>query len=369
MEHGRIVVTYRAWTDDPKAMADAIRVEQSIEFPIELAEQWIQEEVAGQVESITDRGDGSHDIVISFDERDAGGEIPQLLNVLWGNVSMFVGVRIIDVDLPQTLISHFKGPRFGIDGLREMFNAPRRGLVSTALKPMGSSPKQLAEMASTIAAAGFDTIKDDHSLANQPWAKWRDRVEAVASAVRETNEKHGTHCLYAPSLHLPADEILDAAKEAKRLGATSVLILPGIAGFDTMRMVAEDDEVALPVMGHPSMLGSLVTSKDHGLRHGIVHATLMRLAGADITIFPNFGGRFSYTPEECLEIAQFARGPLGSLKPAWISPAGGMSIDRLPDMFDFYGRDTAALIGGALHRGDLAANSKSMVETIHSLAG
>ena len=71
--------------------------------------------------------------------------------------------------------------------------------------------------------------------------------------------------------------------------------------------------------------------------------------------------------DECLEIARDARSDMGHIKPAWISPAGGMSIDRLSDMFESYGKDTAALIGGALHRGSLAENAKSMVDTIHAL--
>lgn len=361
----RIHATYRVWGDDVASVAEAIRVEQTIEFPFDLAEKWIQDEVVGWIESITPSAEGYSDVHISYDTRTVGGELTQLLNVLWGNTSMLPGVRLIDVKLPDTLLSAFKGPRFGIAGLREMLGAEKRGLVGTALKPMGSSSKQLADMAYTIASAGFDTIKDDHSLANQPWAKWQERVDAIATAVREANEKHGTNCLYAPSLHLPADEIHDAAKEAKRLGAGSVMVLPGIAGFDAMRMVAEDDDIALPVMGHPSLLGSFVTPSQHGLAHHVVFGTLMRIAGADISIFPNFGGRFSFTPDECLEITKTARAPMAHIKDAWVSPAGGMTLNRIDEMLDFYGRDTAALVGGALHRGDLAQNSRDMVDIIH----
>ena len=365
----RIHATYRVWGDDVAGIAEAIRVEQTIEFPFDLAEKWIQDEVVGWIESITPSPEGYSDVHISYDTRTVGGELTQLLNVLWGNTSMLPGVRLIDVVLPDTLLSSFKGPRFGIEGMREMLNAPERGLVGTALKPMGSSAKQLAEMAYTIASAGFDTIKDDHSLANQPWAKWHERVDAIATAVREANEKNGTHCLYAPSLHLPADEILDAAKEAKRLGAGSVMVLPGIAGFGALRMVAEDDDIALPVMGHPSLLGSFVTPNQHGLAHHVVFGTLMRIAGADISIFPNFGGRFSFTPDECMDITKTARAPMGQMKPVWVSPAGGMTLDRIDEMLDFYGNDTAALVGGALHRGDLAENSKAMVDIIHRHVG
>ena len=114
------------------------------------------------------------------------------------------------------------------------------------------------------------------------------------------------------------------------------------------------------------MLGSLVTSKSEGISHGIVMGTLMRLAGADISIFPNVGGRFSFNMEQCLEITDRSRENLGILKPILISPAGGMTLDRIPEMIDMYGRDTALLIGGALSRGSLADNAARMCEIVHT---
>ena len=119
-------------------------------------------------------------------------------------------------------------------------------------------------------------------------------------------------------------------------------------------------------MGHPAMLGSLVTSKDSGIAHGIVFGTLMRLAGADISIFPNIGGRFSFSKEECIEIADRSRGKLGTLKPTLIAPAGGMTLERIPEMIDMYGKDAALLIGGALSRGNLADNAARMCEMVHA---
>ena len=362
----RIVVRYRIVGDSPREVAEAISVEQSIEFPADLAADWIQKEVVGSIDEVGPTTDGVTEVVISYDVRNAGGELPQLINVLWGNVSMLPGVRALSVSLPEAMLAKFKGPRFGLDGLRDMFDAPDRALVSTALKPMGSSSKEFAEMAKTIALAGFDTIKDDHSLANQPWSLWRERVEMISDAVREANEITGRNCVYAPSMNLPADQIHEAAHVAKSLGAGSLLILPGISGWDIMRVLAEDDELALPIMGHPSVLGAFVTPPNHGLAHDVIFGLLMRISGADISIFPNFGGRFSFTPEECLAIARAAREPLGKLQPLWVSPAGGMTLERIGEMLDFYGTDTAALVGGALHRGSLADNSANMVEAIHA---
>jgi len=114
------------------------------------------------------------------------------------------------------------------------------------------------------------------------------------------------------------------------------------------------------------MVGSLVNSPKAGLTHAIVFGQLARIAGADITIFPNFGGRFSFSQRECLSIAQAAREELGHLKSAWISPAGGMSLDRIDDMIAVYGKNTAFLVGGALHRGNLSDNASAVVSALAS---
>ena len=362
----RIHVTYAFLGDNPTALADLIRTEQTIEFPLELAPSWIQDQVVGKVEEITSSDQKNHLITISYNPDVTGGELTQLLNVLWGNASLFPGVKIVGLKLPDSILNNFKGPRYGISGLRKIFKADTRPLIATALKPMGSDAKTLAEMARTLALAGFDLIKDDHSLANQPWATWKERVTTISAAVKEANEVTGGNCAYIPSLNMPFDQVIDAAHTAKDLGAGGLLVLPGITGFDSLRVIAEDDTLALPILGHPAMLGSLVIPKEVGMNHGIVFGTLMRLAGADISIFPNIGGRFSFTADQCLEIADLSRGVLGSLKPITIAPAGGMTLERIPEMIDMYGKDTALLIGGALSRGHLADNAARMCELVRS---
>lgn len=363
----RILVTYQYTGTDPQAIAEVIRVEQTIEFPRDLAPQWIQNDVVGKIEEITSAAANIHAITISYNPDVAGGELPQLLNVLWGNASLFPGVKVVDLELPESILKIFKGPRFGVEGLRKLFDAPTRPLLTTALKPMGSDSKTLAEMARTLARAGFDAIKDDHSLANQPWSLWEERVALVSKAVNEANEEVGGKCVYAPSLNLRFDRVHDAAHRAKELGAGALLVLPGITGFDSLRILAEDDSLALPIQGHPSMLGSLVTSPTEGIAHGIIFGTIMRLAGADISIFPNMGGRFSFSQDQCRDIECAAHSDLGAIKKIWVAPAGGMTLDRIPEMVKMYGLDTALLIGGALSRGDLAENAQKMSEMVRSI--
>jgi hypothetical protein len=58
----------------------------------------------------------------------AGGELPQLLNVIFGNTSIKENVMVMDLQLSPTLLGKFLGPRFGTQGLRDIVGVPKVGL-------------------------------------------------------------------------------------------------------------------------------------------------------------------------------------------------------------------------------------------------
>lgn len=350
----RLYVRYTV-AGDVAAVAEAIRVEQTIEFPADLAAPWIQQEVIGRVEEQT-----ADTVTISYAAGVYAGGLGQVLNVLWGNVSLFEGVRVVGVQLPDPDTLELRGPRFGGDGLRAELGITSGPLLATALKPMGSSAQDLAATASVLAEAGIDLIKDDHSLGNQPWAPWRERVARCAEAVQSANERTGGRARYLPSLNVPAHEVFDRAHEAKELGAGGLLVLPGITGWDTMRTLADDDGLALPIMSHPSMLGSHVVNPGQGLDHGILLGLVNRLAGADTAVFPNYGGRFGFSLAQCEQIRDECAAPRTGIATTLPTPGGGMTVERVPEILELFGPDVVLLIGGALHRGDLAANAQAL---------
>lgn len=361
------LITYLIHSDAADEVIEAIRVEQTIEFPYKLVPKRIQDEIVGKVESIEEISKIKTKVSISYNDGIAGGELTQFLNLLFGNISLFQGVQIVDIKFPESFLNKLKGPRFGVSGLRKQLGIENRPMLMTALKPMGLSSKELANMATTLVEGGIDIIKDDHSLANQPWALWKDRVEQVADAINSANAKFNRNAVYAPSLNRPTEEFFDGARFAKKVGCGALLLLPGICGYDTMRAIADDESVALPVIGHPALLGTYVMNPNHGFSHAITFGTLMRLSGADFSIFPNHGGRFSFTLEECKSVVASCLSGLGNIKTASPALAGGMKIERAPEMVSDFGRDITILIGGALHDGDLLSNSLRLREVVQTL--
>lgn len=367
----RLLATYRlaATGDEARARAAAIAVEQTIEFPADLiADDDIRRHVIGRVESVEPAGHAVSLARISYAVETTGGELPQLLNVLFGNCSLYPGVRLIGLDLPDALLRVFPGPRFGVAGLRRLLGATARPLLASALKPMGLGPDALAETAAAMVRGGIDLIKDDHGLADQPFARWEERVRACAAAVRSENERTGGRSRYLPSLNGPIDELRERARIALDAGAGGLLVLPGLAGLDAIRWLAASDDIGLPVMGHPAFLGSLVVSEEAGIEHGILFGTLFRLAGADLVVFPSYGGRFAFSRDACASIARACRAPLGSLRPMYPAPGGGMTLARLPELLGFYGPDTALLVGGDLQRGDIVTNAAAMHRAVAAAA-
>ena len=210
-------------------------------------------------------------------------------------------------------------------------------------------------------------LKDDHGLQNQVWSPYKERVKLCAQAVLKANQETGRTSIYAPCLNGPSDQILSRARYAKESGAGAVMILPGIVGWDWVRILASDDSFGLPILIHPAMLGGWLQQstnchtksnpptiredgKEHpqGLSHHFLFGKLPRLCGGDAVIFCNSGGRFQFTNEQCQNIAEGCRRPLGRFGSIFPAPAGGMKLEKIPEMRNRFGEDTMLLIGGNL---------------------
>ncbi len=355
---------------EARRKADDICLEQTVEFPADLLPAGvIRDSIIGRRESLEEVGADLYRARISFAVETSAFDLVQLLNVVFGNISIKQGIKAESLILPEELARSFRGPRFGGAGLRSLVNVPRRPLTCTALKPMGLSAAELADQAYAFALGGIDIVKDDHGISNQPFSPFSERLPRCVEAVDRANRETGARSIYMANVTGPADSVRARAIEAKAAGAGALLVCPLLVGIDAMRALADDDGVGLPIMAHPSFAGSFVTSTENGMDHGLLFGDLMRLAGADATVFPSFGGRFSFSREECARIARACAAKRPGLKPIFPAPGGGMTADLVKDMREVYGRDFVLLIGAGLHRlgPDLTESSARFREMLEAL--
>lgn len=369
----KLFVTYALTAEsEHEALEKAkdICFEQTVEFPDDLVPPGsLRDSIIGKIEKFEQQAKREWIARIAFALETFGADPVQMLNVIFGNISIKPGIKVMDIALPESFISRMKGPRFGVDDLRRLVGIEHRPLICTALKPMGLSAELLAEQAYRFARGGIDLIKDDHGLADQPFAPFRERVQLCSEAVRKANRETGKNCLYLPNVTGSSEDIIERARFAKECGAGGLLVSTLLVGFDGMRLLADSGELDLPIMAHPAFSGAFVTSRENGITHGMFYGMLMRLFGADMSVYPNFGGRFSFSVDECRSIAEFCRRPLGNIKRIFPAPGGGMTTDKAATMLDVYGRDFVLLIGGGLHRHspDIEANARYFVQLLENM--
>ena len=363
----RFSVIYRfSGTDEAEAwgMAKNLCVEQTVEFPAAHIEcDAIHSDIIGRLESF-EPCDGGWRAVVSYSDQSATEEFSQFFNVVFGNSSLLPGITVEHINLSDEMLHWFPGPKFGVKGLRARLGVSDRPLAFTALKPMGLPTVALADEAYQCALGGVDLIKDDHGLMNQPFSTYKERVQAVCDAVRRGNEEGGNHTAYIPNLSGRTMEIMDRVRWAEDCGAGGIMLAPGLVGYDTMQYVASHTE--LPVVAHPAMAGCLLDKGGGGFACGCALGQLPRICGADVTVFPNYGGRFSLSQAQCRAIVDECNAPMGDMPAIFPAPAGGMTFEKVAPMKAFYGQDTAFLMGGGLFTvtPDLPANCRKLVEML-----
>src|SRR5271169_4867749 len=358
-----INVTYRisAARDQLEGIARALALEQSVEVPAGVVtDPLIAENIMGRVVEVhAAEDDGPHEVVIGLATATTGLDVAQTVNMLFGNSSLHAHVELFDVDFPPEFLARFSGPRFGIEGIRRMLDSGRRPLTCAALKPQGLSIEALASLAYTLACSGIDIVKDDHGLADQAYSPFAKRIAACQRAIARASRESGHACLYAPSLVGSPRALVAQAQIARDEGVGAVLLAPALIGMPVFHELV-GTQVDVAVIAHPAYAGAARVAPP------LLLGKLFRWLGADAVIFPNFGGRFAYSREECAGIANNARRDWAGYAPMLPVPAGGLTMDRVTELVAFYGPDVMLLIGGALlaPADRLAARTRSFVSAM-----
>ena len=365
----RLEVVYRLEvpSEEQGTFARALLLEQTVETPEEVALRVpvVRERLMGEIVELEPLEAGGARLVLQLPVETAGVDPAQFVNVLFGNASLHEQVVLEDFELPPALFDRFPGPRFGIGGVRALLGVHDRPLTASALKPVGLSVDELAVLCRSLAEGGIDVIKDDHYWADHPFAPFEQRVRRCQEVVQEVSARTGRRVVYAPSLSGTPSQVLRQAEIAQQCGVGAVLVAPMLLGLPFFyELVTRHLEV--PVLAHPSFAGAQRVLPETLL------GKLLRLYGADMIIFPSFGGRFSYSRATCRALAERARQPWGPYRPALPVPAGGMQVERARELVEFFGRDVMLLIGGSLlraHAGpELTARARALVESVAEAA-
>jgi ribulose-bisphosphate carboxylase large chain len=285
------------------------------------------------------------------------GGIPNILSIVAGNLfgaRALQNVRLIDLQFPREIIETFKGPKFGIEGVRRILGTLESGRphLGTIIKPkVGLNPKETTKVAYEAATGGVDFIKDDETLTNQKFCPLTERISNVMDALDRVKSETGRTVLYAPNITAETYKVLELADTALEHGARALMVdfLP--SGFSAVRLLAEDPSINVPIHIHRCMHAAMTRNPKHGISM-MVLAKLVRLAGGDQLHTGTAAGKMGGKEKKVAEVTainDFLRSEFYNLKTTFPVASGGIHPAIVPLNIENLGKDIVIQAGGGIH--------------------
>jgi len=295
------------------------------------------------------------------------GNIPQLLSSIAGNVfgmKALKNLRLLDIHLPEKMIKSFKGPMYGIPGIRKLLNVKKRPLVGTIIKPkLGLTEAEHARVAFNAWFGGCDIVKDDENLTSMVFNKFEKRLDETLKQREKAQKETGEKKIYMPNITAETNEMLRRAKLAHDAGNEYVMVDLLTVGFSALQTLRnENDKLKLVLHGHRAMHAALTRNPKHGISM-LVIAKLARLIGLDQLHIGALVGKMEGGEMETKHIGEeIESSVIGEekrshvlaqkwfdLKPVFAVCSGGLHPGLTPVLVRTLGNDIIIQMGGGIH--------------------
>ncbi|MBT4376393.1 type III ribulose-bisphosphate carboxylase [archaeon] len=290
------------------------------------------------------------------------GNLPEILSSIGGNIFGMKSAKELfweDIKIPKKILKSFKGPRYGIRGLRKKFKIKSRPFVGTIVKPkVGLTSKEHAWVAYESWMGGCDIVKDDENLTSQSFNEFKKRFiltnKLRVKAEKETGEKKA----YLANCTAETEEMKKRIKFVEDNGGNYIMLdilTLGWAAVQTARNFTK-----LPIHAHRAGHAMLDRDKKFGMSMEII-AQLARMVGVDTLHIGTAYGKMSGGAAEILHIEEeiereFTKETKEYLSQKWfgIKPvlgvaSGGVYPGITDKIVKLMGNDVVIQAGGGVH--------------------
>ncbi|GGD64857.1 2,3-diketo-5-methylthiopentyl-1-phosphate enolase [Paenibacillus nasutitermitis] len=361
MSENFCIATYRCYDDKAdfakKAQSIAVGLTVGSWTDLPEARKTEMEKHLGRVVSVTVHepegaapGERYADLAIAYPDLNFSRDLPALLVTVFGKLSMDGKIKLLDLQFSVDFVSAFPGPKFGIAGVRNLLGVHDRPLLMSIFKSViGHDLPNLREQFYQQALGGVDLIKDDEILFENPLTPLEKRVEACMNAARQAESETGQKLLYAVNLTGPTSQLAANAKRAINAGANALLFNVLAYGYDALHELSSDREINVPIAAHPAMAGALYPSPHYGIAAPLLLGKLMRLAGADLVLFPSPYGSVVMPREENLAVQAALVDTSPPVVTSFPVPSAGIHPGLVPLILRDFGHDVVVNAGGGIH--------------------
>ncbi len=277
--------------------------------------------------------------------------MPNILSSVAGNVfglKALKNLRLVDIQFPRELTEGFKGPQYGIGGIRKLLKVKDRPLVGTIIKPkLGLNPEDHARVAYEAWAGGCDVVKDDENLSSQTFNPFEERLHETLDARDQAQDETGEKKVYMVNITAETDVMLERADMVVDHGGEYAMVDILTCGWSALQTLRDQN---LPLVLHAHRAGHAAFTKNplHGIAMRPI-ATVARLIGVDQLHVGTIVGKMSETKEDVLQNIDALKTDLPGVKSVLPVASGGMHPALVPELLGYFGKDVVIQAGGGIH--------------------
>jgi len=278
------------------------------------------------------------------------GNIPQILSSVAGNIfgmKEIKSLRLVDLTIPEKLLKSFKGPKYGIKGIRKIFRT-NRPLLGTIIKPkIGLRTEEHVKVAYEAWVNGIDIVKDDENLSSQNFNKFEKRLEKTFKAKEKAEKETGEKKAYMINVTAETQEMLKRAKAVENVGNEYIMVDIITIGWSALQTLRNQD-FNLVIHAHRAGHAALTRNSKHGISMKVI-AKLARIVGVDQLHVGTGVGKMFEKKEEVLENCKALKEGLWKFKPVMPVASGGLHPGHIPQLIKVFGNDFIVQAGGGIH--------------------
>lgn len=279
------------------------------------------------------------------------GNMPNILSSVAGNVfglKTLRNLRLNDIEFPAELAKSFRGPRYGINGIRELLGVPERPLVGTIIKPkLGLKTADHARVAYEAWVGGCDVVKDDENLSSQEFNPFEERVEDTLDSRDQAEAETGEKKVYMANITADTGTMIHRAKFVQDHGGEYVMVdilTCGWSALETLRL----QDFKLVIHAHRAGHAAFTKNPLHGIAMRPI-AKVARIIGVDQLHVGTVVGKMSETKAEVLENIGALKMEMHGLKTVMPVASGGLHPRLMPALIETFGKDVVIQAGGGIH--------------------
>jgi ribulose-bisphosphate carboxylase large chain len=250
-------------------------------------------------------------VTLSFPFENIGPSLTTLLTTVSGNLyelRHFSGLRLLDVQIPETFAQVYLGPQFGVEGTRALSGVSDRPLIGTIIKPsVGLSVEATADLVKALCEAGIDFIKDDELQTNAPSSPLAARVDAVMRVINGYADRTGKKVMYAFNITADLDAMLRHHDLVLAANGTCIMVNLISVGLAAVAHLCKHSQ--LPIHGHRAGWGALSRHPLLGMDYSAFQK-FYRLAGVDHLHVNGLRNKFCEPDESVIASARACLKPM-----------------------------------------------------------